>query len=48
MKEKEIKTKTINEIIKELEELKNKVNTEFLKIDISLLENKLKKLFDIK
>lgn len=48
MKEKEIKIKTINEIIKELEELKNKVNTEFLKIDISLLENKLKKLFDIK
>lgn len=42
--DKEIKTKTINEILKELEDLKKKVTTDFLKLDISLLEEKLKKL----
>lgn len=48
MKDKEIKTKTINEILKDLEELKNKVNSDFLKIDISLLEERLKRLFNVK
>lgn len=42
--DKAIKEKTINEILKELEDLKNKVTTDFLKLDISLLEEKLKKL----
>lgn len=48
MKDKEIKTKTINEILKDLDELKKKVNSDFLKIDISLLEERLKRLFNVK
>lgn len=36
--------KMLNDILKDLNELKKKVNSDFIKIDIALLEEKIKKL----
>lgn len=36
------------DILKDLEELKKKVTSDFIKIDIALLETKIKKIFNIK
>lgn len=36
------------DILKDLEELKKKIHSDFIRIDIALLENKIKKIFNIK
>lgn len=44
----EKKQKMINDILKDLENLKKKIHSDFIKLDIALLEEKLKKLIDKK
>lgn len=36
------------DILKDLNTLKGKIHSDFIKIDIALLEEKIKKVFDIK
>lgn len=49
MQTKEDKSKKlVSDILKDLANLKSKIHSDFIKIDIALLEEKLKKLFDIK
>ena len=38
--------KLIIEILKELEELKKKIHSDFIRLDIALLEEKIKKLLE--
>ena len=38
--------KLILEILKELEELKKKIHSDFIRLDIALLEEKIKKLLE--
>lgn len=42
----EKRVKMIQEILKDLENLKNKMHSDFIKLDIALLEEKLKKLIN--
>ena len=44
----EKKQKMINDILKDLDNLKKKIHSDFIKLDIALLEEKLKKLIDKK
>lgn len=44
----EKKQKMINDILKDLENLKKKIHSDFIRLDIALLEEKLKKLIDKK
>ena len=44
----EKKKKMINDILKDLENLKKKIHSDFIRLDIALLEEKLKKLIDKK
>ena len=44
----EKKQKMINEILKDLENLKKKIPSDFIRLDIAVLEEKLKKLIDKK
>lgn len=36
------------DILKDLAELKKKIHSDFIKLDIAILEEKIKKIFDIK
>ena len=36
------------DILKDLDELKKKIHSDFIRIDIALLETKIKKIFNIK
>ncbi|MBO7696528.1 MAG: hypothetical protein J6T10_28205 [Methanobrevibacter sp.] len=42
--EEEKRDKILKDILKELEDLKKKIHSDFIKIDIALLEEKIKKL----
>lgn len=44
----EKKLKMIKDILKDLENLKKKIHSDFIRLDIALLEEKLKKLIDKK
>lgn len=47
MKNKEEKVnKILNEILNDLDNFKGKIHSDFLKIDIALLEEKIKKLLE--
>lgn len=49
MKNKDEKfNKLATDILKDLDELKKKIHSDFLKLDIALLESKIKKIFNIK
>ena len=47
-KNEEKPNKLAKDILKDLDELKKKIHSDFIRIDIAMLEEKIKKIFNIK